>query len=566
MKNLKVCHPMGVELILLPLEEIPTLTAEGISSTTIKIGWNKISRATGYELYRSEELDGKYLLIKDIPGYETADKSITKGKKYYYKVRAYEKVNDKKVYSEFSEIQPAIALETPVLSSTSFAMHPDGIEISWKKSAGAEGYDVYRSEKDNLHYIKIAENIEKSTYTDRNIEAETKYYYKISPYYKSGNSFVYGSFSNEKYITTEKKTIKPEVVPSSGVTVKITWEKMTNIKAYDIYRSEKIDGEYKYIKTTTGVSTSDTNLKAGQRYYYKIVGYREVNAVKQYMMFSDSVAVVALATPTLLEISSTETGICLAWTKASGADRYNVYRSESENGSYEYIESVLGGQLTYEDTTVKEGKTYYYKVRAYKRVDGTVYYGGYSGNRGIELLKTPKLEVNPSSGITMKLNWKIVKGADAYEIYRANGNEDKYVYVKTTTGTSTSDTNLTAGTRYYYKIRAYKEVGGRKNYSKYSSDVGVTLATPTLSEISSTETGICLVWTKASGADRYNVYRSESENGSYEYIESVLGGQLTYEDTTVKEGKTYYYKVRAYKRVDGVVYYGGYSKSSYIKR
>ena len=565
-EEFETAHPTGAESILIPLQDIPSLTAEGISSTTIKVGWNKVLRATGYELYRADQIDGEYILIKDIPGYETADKDITKGKKYYYKVRAYEQINDKKVYSEFSEVQSAIALETPILSSTSFTMKPDSIELDWQESAGADGYDVYRSEKNNENYSKIAEEIQDSAYADYNVSEETKYYYKVQPYYKSGEKLVYGSYSNEKYVTTEKRMIKPDAVPSSGVTVKISWEKIDGVNAYEIYRSNSANGEYKYIKTTTGTSTSDTNLTAGQRYYYKITAYKEMNGIKRYLLFSNEAAVVALATPTLSELTTTETGILLNWTKASGADRYNVYRSDSKGGDYKYIESVLGGQLTYEDKDVEEGKTYYYKIRAYKRVDGVVYYGGYSGNEGMTLLDTPKLEASPSSGVTMKLKWDKVDGAYAYEIYRSTGTADNYTYVKTTTGTSTSDTKLTAGTRYYYQIRAYKEKDGRTNYSKYKSDVAVTLATPTLSELTTTETGILLNWTKASGADRYNVYRSESRDGDYRYIESVLGGQLTYEDKDVEEGKTYYYKIRAYKRVDGVVYYGGYSKEAFIKK
>ncbi|MBO4928032.1 MAG: hypothetical protein J5379_07270, partial [Clostridiales bacterium] len=64
-------------------------------------------------------------------------------------------------------------------------------------------------------------------------------------------------------------------------------------------------------------------------------------------------------------------------SKASGADRYNIYRSTSENGTYEYIQSVQKVE-SFTDTTAEDGVTYYYKVRAYKKLDGIVYYGGYS--------------------------------------------------------------------------------------------------------------------------------------------------------------------------------------------
>lgn len=548
-------HPMGSAAIEVPLETT-RLVAQAISSQTIKVTWEKTQRANGYELYRSVYKNKDYKLIKDIQGRETADKDIEKGIEYYYVVRPYYKnSNGEKIYGEYSDAYSAMCLETPVLKSTSLQLKTEGVYVQWNLSGDADYYEIYRSE-DGEEYIKIESKCEVEQYMDRTVEADTEYYYKIKAcsYIDSGKTE--SSFSNVRTIRTLEQ-LKINAVPSSGVTIKLNWETKKGFYAYDIYRSAQVDGEYKKIKTTTGVSTSDTNLVAGTRYYYKVAAYTKDG---QYTMFSDPVAVVTLATSQITEISGSDDQIRVSWTKASGADRYNIYRSESAEGKYTYITSVLGGNITYVDQNLEKGKTYYYKIRAYKKIDGIVYYGGYSDPKGGTVDKAPDLFVTPKSGVTMRLQWDADNNFDFYEIYRSDSKDGDYQYIKATNQLSTSDTGLNAGQIYYYKIYAYKKINGVKTLTaKTESKAAVALATPNLNTVESSSKGIMLRWSKASGADRYNVYRATSANGTYEYVTSVLGGTTEYVDENIVSGINYYYKVRAYKRYDGVVYYGGYS-------
>ncbi|MBO4926919.1 MAG: hypothetical protein J5379_01525 [Clostridiales bacterium] len=264
--------------------------------------------------------------------------------------------------------------------------------------------------------------------------------------------------------------------------------------------------------------------------------------------------------PTITKAEPTDTGVQIKWNKVIRYNSYNIYRSDSASGTYSYLASVTGGTLKYVDKSAQGGKTYYYKVRPYTKFDGQTLYGSYSAAAKVTVLPDLKLTVSPKSGVTMTLSWTAVSGAQSYEIYRATSAGGPYTYVKATTGTSTSDTGLHAGTRYYYMVRAKKTVSGTAQYSKYAAGVAVALATPSMESASyKSGKGVTLTWTKASGADRFNVYRYNTSTGKYDYVASVLGGTLTYTDASGKKGD--YYKVRAYKRVDGVVYYGGWSNA-----
>ena len=282
--------------------------------------------------------------------------------------------------------------------------------------------------------------------------------------------------------------------------------------------------------------------------------------VTEYISVTSVTFKFPLYKPTITKAEPTDNGVQVKWSKVSGYSSYNVYRSTSENGTYSYLASVTGGTTKYVDKTAQGGKTYYYKVRPYKKTDGKTSYATWSDAAKVVVLGDTKLTAEPKSGVTMKLSWTAVSGATSYEIYRATSASGPYTYVKATTGTSTSDTGLTAGTRYYYMVRAKKTVNGVAQYSKYSAAVAVALATPSMESATFTSgKGVTLKWTKASGADRYNVYKYNTSTGKYDYVASVLGGTLTYTDANGKKGD--YYKVRAYKRVDGVVYYGGWSNA-----
>lgn len=548
-------HPMGSTSIQVPLES-PVLTAEAISSQTISIKWNKINRANGYELYRTSGNNGSWKLIKDIPGRETSDKDIVQGEKYYYKVRAYYRdTNGNRTYSEYSNQYVAMTLTTPVLSSSNIVLQENGIELKWNLSKGADSYAVFRS-KDGKNYSCIANNVVNLPYLDTDVLPGKTYYYKIqASALLDKNITTKSSESNIKTITT-LKSIALQAVAKSGVTIGLNWNNVSGISEYTIYRSEIINGTYEKVKSTTGTSTSDTGLNAGKIYYYKISGCTKTN---QHTLLSNPVAVIPLATPVIEKTFAVDSGVTIQWSKASGADRYNIYRSETLTGTYEYLDSIVSGTLGYTDTSVEKNKTYYYKVRAYKKNNNIVYYGGYSLPHAVIKLDPVELTVTPKSGVTMQLTWNLKKNVYAYNVYRLNMQTGKWEYVKSTTGTSTSDTGLQAGTFYQYKIETISRINNQDFISSVSRVKGaVALATPVISNVTQSVNGLTIQWSKASGADRYNIYRSTSIDGTYQYIESVQN-ILNYTDTSVKNGKRYYYKVRAYKKNDGVVYYGGYS-------
>ena len=74
----------------------------------------------------------------------------------------------------------------------------------------------------------------------------------------------------------------------------------------------------------------------------------------------------------------------LTWKKVKGAAGYQVYRSMRKNGKYVCVKKNLKA-AKYTDKKLKKGKTYYYKVRAYKKVNGKTITGAYSAIRKVKV-------------------------------------------------------------------------------------------------------------------------------------------------------------------------------------
>ncbi len=86
--------------------------------------------------------------------------------------------------------------------------------------------------------------------------------------------------------------------------------------------------------------------------------------------------------------NSKKKAVVIRWKKASGVNGYEVYRSNKKNGKYQKLTTLKkASKITYTDKKVTKKKTYYYKVRAYKVVDGKKVYGSYSAVKKVKIKK-----------------------------------------------------------------------------------------------------------------------------------------------------------------------------------
>jgi len=74
-----------------------------------------------------------------------------------------------------------------------------------------------------------------------------------------------------------------------------------------------------------------------------------------------------------------ENSLTLSWKKDKSVNGYQIYRSTAVDGKYKKIATIKSSSTTtYKDKNLTNGQCYYYKIRGYKKVDGTNWYGAFS--------------------------------------------------------------------------------------------------------------------------------------------------------------------------------------------
>lgn len=176
--------------------------------------------------------------------------------------------------------------------------------------------------------------------------------------------------------------------------------------------------------------------------------------------------------------------------------------------------------------------------------------------------------VKQKNRTSIKLSWSREKNVDGYVLYQKKSG--KWRTIKTIKGADNNTytiKELTPGTSYNFKVRAYKKTSSKTYYGTYKS----TLWTNTkpsqvvLSSVkSSPDLSVTVSWKKRNcsgyqvAISRYSdfknkkTYNVESSKTSYKKIKGLT------------DGKKYYVKVRAYKIVEGKTTYGLWSKSKKV--
>lgn len=178
-----------------------------------------------------------------------------------------------------------------------------------------------------------------------------------------------------------------------------------------------------------------------------------------------------IGVPVVTAKSNSYNSIKVSWTKVDGSAGYEISRKAGSSGKYKVITTAKATAKSYTNKKLVTGKTYYYKIRAFKTVDGKKQYGAYSKTKSAKP-SLSKVTLNVTAG-TKKANlkWSKASGVSGYTIYRASSKSGKYQAVKTVKGSTTvkyTNTKLKSGKKYYYKVRAYRVVSGKKVYSPYS--------------------------------------------------------------------------------------------------
>lgn len=439
-----------------------------------------------------------------------------------------------------------------ILSSSSTTM-----DLSWSAVVGVTGYSIARSTKSSGDFKEVATISSASTtkWRDTGLAPGTTYYYKVRTYTKENSKITYGKYSAAASGTTMSTPAISSIKSKNSKTLQISWTTINDAANYELYRSTKKNGTYKKIATLAGVNqiSYTDKVKAGKQYFYKI---RSISMMDNDTVYSDYSEIVPARTATVpknvfVKSEGTRT-LRVCWTPDANMSGYTIKRADSPKGKYKKVGTVNGGsQKYYDDAAVKSGKTYYYKVQAFNHNIGGKGVSGYgSSASGKTIKKTQITKISMNSLTSQTIKWKATKGIDGYLIYQSTSKNGVYKKIAKVSGakkTSYRINGLVPGTRYFYKVRTRKKVGGKIGYGSYSTvrDAWSGEAAQITSIQGTTGKQLQIFWNPVGGVESYHIYRAVAANGSYSKIATVKDTEVSYTDSNLDMTKKYYYKIEA---------------------
>jgi len=330
----------------------------------------------------------------------------------------------------------------------------------------------------------------------------------------------------------------------------LTWtDNSGDEEGFKVERKEE-QGQYQVVKDDLGpnvVEWTDPNLSEGTKYIYRVFAHKGGENSTYSNEADGTTRPTAPSNPAATVVSHWQ--VDLSWQdNSSKEDLYRVDR-KPDGGAYALVKTLAKDKTSWSDTGLSEGTKYYYRIYAVK---GTTLNSAYSDE--VNSTTKPKapssLTTTVVSSTQIDLSWQDNSGVE--EGFKIEMDLDPFPgsswqEIDDDEQSPYSSVNLFEGTRFYYRVCAYKGA----NKSEYTDMVDATTkpqAPSNLTATVSSSSQINLGWTDNSQAeDAYKVERKAEGESTYSEVQSLGANEEGWNDTGLNEATKYYYKVSASK-------------------
>ena len=456
----------------------PTALTATAGNASISLSWtapasNGGASITGYNVLRSTTSGAETALSSGVFGTAFTDSTVSNGTTYFYKVAAVNSVGPGPLSNEAS----ATPATVPSAPQNLVASAGNGsVSLSWTAPASNGGapvtsYNVLRSTTSGAE-TALSSGVTGTTYTDSSALNGTTYFYKVTAVNSAGP----GAASNEASATPTAAPTVPSapqnLTASAGnASVLLSWAAPASnggapVGSYNVWRSTSSGTESLLTSGVVGTSYTDSSALNGITYFYKVAA---VNSVGPGPLSNEASATPATvpSAPQNLVASAGNGSVSLSWTApasngGAAVTSYNVLRSTSSGAESSLSSGVVG--TTFTDSTVSNGTTYFYKVAAVNSVGPGPLSNEASATPAPTVPTAPQNLVAVAGNSGVALSWAAPASnggapVTSYNVLRSTTTGTETLLSSGVVGTTFTDSTVSNGTTFFYKVAAVNSVG-----------------------------------------------------------------------------------------------------------
>lgn len=292
-------------------------------------------------------------------------------------------------------VSEVVQVATPSITSV-FSRLQTTAKVTWTAAEGADGYELYRAEKqdaaeEDWALTKTIRTGDTVQYTNSGLTLGLTYYYKVRAYaLTDSGEKVYSDFSNISYMPATVIFNGP--YSNSTQRIRLIWNPVQGAHGYQIWRLDAADGTWKIVKTLgdkgntliddQGAASvySNTGLNSGEAYTYKMRAFSIFDGQKVFSAYSDEITVKVMPEAPELTVTGSKAGrVEIRWNAVNGADGYQIWRASFGSNEFKVAKTISEGDVeSYTNIGLVSGNTYQYRIRAYVINDVEKTFGGYS--------------------------------------------------------------------------------------------------------------------------------------------------------------------------------------------
>jgi len=530
----------------------PTNFEAEITGSFVAIRWeNPDTTASYYYTVIERSTDhGEFVPIASLYKGATSysDYSISNGHLYTYRART---VYSSQVSAYTQEEQVIVYYPTDLSVSQVFSSQ---VDLKWSypelPAVKPPEYDliIERREYGSSEWETVAQlSVTEHSWSDRDIEPDTLYFYRIKVRYPNGTH----SYNIPHSTGLSTRTGFPLNTRLSGYAlssnrIRLEWDMTGNNGGTAILERMDSTGTYHPIfSSATASSYTDSNLLSGETYTYRLY-MKSKNGVSSEYSEEISVSTEVVPWPWDLKPKAlSNERIVLTWTYPYEVETgFEIWRKSS--GNWEKIAVVERNVHDYTDTDIESGQSYSYKVRALR---GDTAFSAFTPPVSVnyDYPETPHKPVLYIYNNTLCLfSYEDVPENTTYTLEYRKGMNDAWTDFKTVSGDYLfAILTYTPDTEYQFRIRANN--GNLASYSPEAHFYGSPPEAPI--EFKAQIVGhnrVMLSWDHTGKkAEGYYIYRAVN-NGQRQLLRMMDIDEKSFTDTSPVPGSTVQYFITAF--------------------